>query len=200
MKKHSVPFMEHNKRDNAISPPVEEKTLQPPLELLQSTKGWRVVKSDKECVPYTYPEFLEYYRDDKIAYAKWKKALIHKDDQDIIYWVKLEIETMGAGTLSGWCLADRLRKQSKTIGDLLCFPDASDTAVVSLCQILGPDFNDTLARVLLDYLAGYYAAETLVYGKFGIMEVCDKLQMDYVLQNVVAPLTLQQWQKRARTH
>ena len=50
-----------------------------------------------------------YYSCPDIAKAMWKDALIHKDDQDVIYWVKLEIAT---------------HQQSKTIGNLLDLPDA----------------------------------------------------------------------------
>ena len=67
-----------------------------------------------------------YYSCPDIAKAMWKDALIHKDDQDVIYWVKLEIAT---------------HQQSKTIGNLLDLPDASNSAVVSLVQLLAPDLS-----------------------------------------------------------
>ena len=94
-----------------------------------------------------------YYSCPDIAKAMWKDALIHKDNQDIIYWVKLEIAT---------------HQQSKTIGNLLDLPDASNSAVVSLVQLLAPDLSR--CRILLDYLAGIYVADTLVRAQPGLLQ------------------------------
>ena len=57
--------------------PMEDNGIPTPEELLQNTQGRRFVRSDKDGIPYTWQEFLDYYRCPRIAYAIWKEALIH---------------------------------------------------------------------------------------------------------------------------
>ena len=56
---------------------MEDNGIPTPEELLQNTQGRRFVRSDKDGIPYTWQEFLDYYRCPRIAYAIWKEALIH---------------------------------------------------------------------------------------------------------------------------
>ena len=66
---------------------------------------------------------------------------------------------------------------------------------MSLVEVIGPDIEDWIAKALLDHLASFHSSKYLVHAENGVLTICDLLRMEYVLQNVVAPLRLQEWQK-----
>ena len=71
---------------------------------------------------------------------------------------------------------------------------------MSLVDVIGPNIEPAVAKILLDRLASFGGSRSLVVPEDGVLTICDLLRMDYVLQNVVAPLRLQEWQEGMKRH
>ena len=56
---------------------MEDNEIIPPEEVVvRDKRGWRIVRGDKDCIPYTWQEFLDHYRCPRIAHAIWRKSVI----------------------------------------------------------------------------------------------------------------------------
>ena len=157
----------------------------PSPELLSGYCGLRVHPDDTACVPYTWKQVLAYYRCERKANAVWREAYLHKDDEGFIYWVHPKI-----GKHSRWALAGYLRQQCGYLDGYFRWGLRSDTAIVSLVEVIGPDIKNYVAKTLLDHLASFHTSKSLVQADDGVLKICDLLGMEYVFQNVVAPFRL----------
>ena len=173
-----------------MPPNRQDAVFLPSPELLSGYCGLRVHPCDTACVPYTWKQVLAYYRCERKAEAVWREAYVHKDDGGVIYWVHLKI-----GKDSRWALAGYLRQQCGYFDGYFRFGHRKDTAIVSLVEVIGPDIEVWVAKALLDHFASWHTSKSLIHADDGVLTICDLLRMEYVLQNVVAPLRLQEWQK-----
>ena len=139
-------------------PPKREDAAELPSHELRSGHcGWRVHPDDTACVPYKWEQVLAYYGCERKANAVWEEACVHKDDEGKFYWVHLKI-----GKDSRWALAGYLRQQCGYLDGYFRWGHRSDTAIVSLVDVIGPNIEPTVAKILLDRLASFGGSRSLI--------------------------------------